>query len=221
MSSTTCVEVGDGGRERRTTDGGTTWTDVATGFNKALTKVACPSSSICYAAGDRGTVLKSTDGGQTWSYLLEHRRHPALRALLPVHDRLLRDGHLRAHRQDHRRRRRPGRGSRRRSRRRASTCRSPAGRTRSPACSRSRARAPPLRRFRPLRDGVRPDAPEHRPADRHDFRRRQPRGRCGRATRARATICTRSRVSRARRPATRSGAAARSSRRPTSPPGRR
>jgi photosystem II stability/assembly factor-like uncharacterized protein len=64
-----CIEVGDGGRARETTDGGGTWTDVATGFDKALTQVNCPSSSICYAVGDRGTALKSSDGGQSWSYL--------------------------------------------------------------------------------------------------------------------------------------------------------
>ena len=70
-SSSTCIEVGAGGRERRTTDGGTTWTDVATapGNNKPLTQVECPSSSICYAVGDRGNAMKSTDGGQTWTWL--------------------------------------------------------------------------------------------------------------------------------------------------------
>ncbi len=70
-SGTTCTTVGAGGRERQTTDGGVTWTDVPTapGNNKPLTQIACPSSSICYAAGDRGNVMKSTDGGQTWSWL--------------------------------------------------------------------------------------------------------------------------------------------------------
>jgi photosystem II stability/assembly factor-like uncharacterized protein len=75
-SSSSCVEVGDGGRARATADGGTTWTEVSTGFNKALTQVTCPSSSICYAAGDRGVVLKSTDGGQTWSYLMSTDGNP-------------------------------------------------------------------------------------------------------------------------------------------------
>ena len=65
----TCVEVGDGGRIRTTADGGVTWTDAASPFNKALTQVQCPGSAICYAVGDRGTVLKSIDGGTTWSYL--------------------------------------------------------------------------------------------------------------------------------------------------------
>jgi photosystem II stability/assembly factor-like uncharacterized protein len=68
-SSATCMTVGAGGRERRTTDGGDTWNDVATGSTKPLTHIACPSSSICYAAGDRGFVYKSADGGQTWSEL--------------------------------------------------------------------------------------------------------------------------------------------------------
>jgi photosystem II stability/assembly factor-like uncharacterized protein len=70
-SSSTCLEVGAGGRERRTTDSGTTWSDVATapGNNKPLTQVTCPSSSICYAVGDRGNAMKSTDGGSTWDWL--------------------------------------------------------------------------------------------------------------------------------------------------------
>jgi photosystem II stability/assembly factor-like uncharacterized protein len=65
----TCVEVGDGGRIRTTADGGNTWSDATSPFNKALTQVQCPGGGVCYAAGDRGTVLKSVDGGTTWSYL--------------------------------------------------------------------------------------------------------------------------------------------------------
>jgi photosystem II stability/assembly factor-like uncharacterized protein len=70
-STSTCLEVGAGGRERRTTDSGATWSDVATaaGNNKPLTQVTCPDSSTCYAVGDRGNAMKSTDGGQTWSWL--------------------------------------------------------------------------------------------------------------------------------------------------------
>jgi photosystem II stability/assembly factor-like uncharacterized protein len=69
-STPTCLTVGGGGRERMTTDGGSTWNDVATapGNNKPLTQVECPSSSVCYAVGDRGNVMKSTDGGQTWAW---------------------------------------------------------------------------------------------------------------------------------------------------------
>jgi photosystem II stability/assembly factor-like uncharacterized protein len=69
-NSSTCMTVGAGGRERATSNGGATWTDVATapGNNKPLTQVECPSASICYAVGDRGNIMKSTDGGQTWSW---------------------------------------------------------------------------------------------------------------------------------------------------------
>jgi photosystem II stability/assembly factor-like uncharacterized protein len=70
-SGTSCIEVGAGGRERKTSDGGSTWSDVATapGNNKPLTQVTCPSSSVCYAVGDRGNAMKSTDGGATWTWL--------------------------------------------------------------------------------------------------------------------------------------------------------
>ena len=106
-SGSTCIEVGAGGRERRTTDSGATWSDVATapGNNKPLTQVTCPGGSICYAVGDRGNAMKSTDGGATWSWLNTTDGNPHLRALLPEHVGLLRDRHLRARRQDHRRRR--------------------------------------------------------------------------------------------------------------------
>lgn len=63
----TCVEVTDGGRIRRTTDGGTTWAFVSSPFDKALTSVTCPSATRCYAAGDRGTVLTSSDAGASWA----------------------------------------------------------------------------------------------------------------------------------------------------------
>jgi photosystem II stability/assembly factor-like uncharacterized protein len=70
-TGSTCIEVGAGGRSRKTTDSGSTWPDVATApnNNKPLTQVACPSSSICYAVGDRGNAMKSVDGGSTWSWL--------------------------------------------------------------------------------------------------------------------------------------------------------
>ncbi len=66
-SASACVEVGDGGRIRTTSDGGATWTDAASGFNKMLTQVQCPTAGVCYAAGDRGVVLRSADGGHTWA----------------------------------------------------------------------------------------------------------------------------------------------------------
>src|SRR5581483_4668095 len=77
-SGTSCLEVGAGGRERRTSDGGTTWVDNATapGNTKPLTQVACPSSTVCYAVGDRGNAMKSTDGGATWSWLQSTASNP-------------------------------------------------------------------------------------------------------------------------------------------------
>jgi photosystem II stability/assembly factor-like uncharacterized protein len=77
-SGTSCLEVGAGGRERRTSDGGTTWTDAATapGNSKPLTQVECPTSSICYAVGDRGYAMRSTDGGATWSWLASTAANP-------------------------------------------------------------------------------------------------------------------------------------------------
>ena len=75
-STTACVEVGDGGRAKTTTDGGTTWTDASTGFGQSLTQVQCPARTTCYAAGDRGFVLKSADSGRTWSYLKSTASNP-------------------------------------------------------------------------------------------------------------------------------------------------
>lgn len=75
-SATSCLEVGVGGRERRTIDGGATWSDTPTGFDKPLTQVTCPSSSVCYAVGDRGTALKSTDDGASWSFLASTGANP-------------------------------------------------------------------------------------------------------------------------------------------------
>ena len=75
-SSTTCLEVGVGGRERRTSNSGAIWTDAPTGYDKPLTQVTCPSSTTCYAVGDRGTALKSTDGGASWSFLASTGANP-------------------------------------------------------------------------------------------------------------------------------------------------
>jgi photosystem II stability/assembly factor-like uncharacterized protein len=85
-SAATCVEVGDGGRIRRTTDSGTTWTDVPSGFDKALTAVKCPSSTVCYAAGDRGNMFKSTDGGASWSHLASTDGNPLYGLACPTAD---------------------------------------------------------------------------------------------------------------------------------------
>jgi photosystem II stability/assembly factor-like uncharacterized protein len=75
-SASACVEAGDGGRVRTTTDGGATWTDGSDPFDKGLTSVQCPSGTVCYAAGDRGVVVKSTDGGRNWAYLRSTASNP-------------------------------------------------------------------------------------------------------------------------------------------------
>jgi photosystem II stability/assembly factor-like uncharacterized protein len=68
-SSTTCLEVGDGGVIQLTTNSGATWTSTNnTGFKQALTQIQCPSSTVCFAAGDRGEVLQSSNGGASWSF---------------------------------------------------------------------------------------------------------------------------------------------------------
>ena len=144
------------------------------GNNKPLTQVTCPSSSICYAVGDRGNALKSTDGGATWSYLHEHRRQPDLRALVPERRRSA--TRPTSTRTSSRRptAARPGPGSRRRSRRRASNVPGSGGPNpfaglMAISCSDANTCVA----VGPLRRRLRPDDPEHRPADRHHHRRRR------------------------------------------------
>ncbi len=85
-SASACVEVGDGGRIRTTSDSGATWKDVASGFDKALTAVKCPSATVCYAAGDRGNLFKSADGGATWSHLQSTDGNPLYGLSCPTAD---------------------------------------------------------------------------------------------------------------------------------------
>lgn len=44
------------------TDGGSTWTSVATGVPSELTAVSSPSSTVCWVVGRGGVVLRTTDG---------------------------------------------------------------------------------------------------------------------------------------------------------------
>ena len=140
--------------------------------------------------------MKSTDGGATWSWLNEHRRQPDLRALLP----------------DARRSATRPTSTRTSSRRptaarrwtladdadhdaRASTCRARAARTRSPglmAISCSDATTCVASGLYVVAE--RPDDPEHRPADRHDDRRRRDLGPPDEQRGHRRTTCTRSRA---------------------------
>jgi photosystem II stability/assembly factor-like uncharacterized protein len=61
--------AGGGGLIKKTVNGGTTWTPLATGITRNLTAVHFPTASIGYAVGTWGAILKTTDGGITWSVL--------------------------------------------------------------------------------------------------------------------------------------------------------
>jgi hypothetical protein len=63
----------------RSTDGGATWQEQATGATSTLTAGAAPSPSICWIVGQDGVVLLSTDG-RTWRKV----QFPATTALVSV-----------------------------------------------------------------------------------------------------------------------------------------
>ena len=164
-----------------------------------------PVEHVCFAAGDRGTVLKSTDGGNTWSFLAERRRQPDLRPELPDDDDLLRGRQLRHVDRDHQRRHLVDAARPRRSRRRRSTCRAPAARTRTRA----------LRHLVPVGDHLRRGRRLHAvgppsPSIGHDERRLDLDARRPRRDTDEQPLRRRA-ASRARRPASRSAAAGRSS----------
>jgi photosystem II stability/assembly factor-like uncharacterized protein len=53
----------------RSTDGGQTWKDIASGIPFPLYAVAFGSSTTGVAVGGVGTVLRTTDGGATWAHV--------------------------------------------------------------------------------------------------------------------------------------------------------
>jgi photosystem II stability/assembly factor-like uncharacterized protein len=62
------VAVGSNGTIRRSTDGGVTWSNIASGTTRALMSVSFTDSNTVYAVGQGAAgTLKSTDGGLTWS----------------------------------------------------------------------------------------------------------------------------------------------------------
>ncbi len=63
----TLVVVGEAGHIARSTDGGATWTDVATPLADDLSWVAFADSATGWAAGPGGVVLRTSDGGLTWA----------------------------------------------------------------------------------------------------------------------------------------------------------
>jgi photosystem II stability/assembly factor-like uncharacterized protein len=66
-SATVGLVVGDNGLILRTTDGGSSWAEVASGTTLPLKSVGCLTATVCLAGGFDGALLRSVDGGATWS----------------------------------------------------------------------------------------------------------------------------------------------------------
>jgi photosystem II stability/assembly factor-like uncharacterized protein len=65
VTDTSCFAVGVSGSIQRTTDGGDSWTQVAS-VGTPLHGLHAAAGTTLYAVGNNLTVLKSTDGGATW-----------------------------------------------------------------------------------------------------------------------------------------------------------
>ncbi|OHD15234.1 MAG: hypothetical protein A2Y38_04240 [Spirochaetes bacterium GWB1_59_5] len=55
-----------GGKISKSTDNGSTWTDISLGTMANINDIYFPTASVGYAVGDHGFVAKTTDGGATW-----------------------------------------------------------------------------------------------------------------------------------------------------------
>jgi photosystem II stability/assembly factor-like uncharacterized protein len=62
----TVVAVGEGGVIARTTNGGDTWTLVASGTTESLLAVSF-AGNLGWAAGVLGVIIHTADGGVTWA----------------------------------------------------------------------------------------------------------------------------------------------------------
>ena len=69
LSGSSAWAVGDAGTLLRSTDGGASWTSVATGATGTLRAVRFRDASAGWAVGDGGTVLYSANGGASWTLL--------------------------------------------------------------------------------------------------------------------------------------------------------
>jgi photosystem II stability/assembly factor-like uncharacterized protein len=58
---------GDIGRIRKTTNGGTNWTLLATPTTEPLFSIDFANANVLYACGGSGKVIKTTDAGNTWT----------------------------------------------------------------------------------------------------------------------------------------------------------
>lgn len=58
--------IGDSSKIKKTTNGGTTWTDVAT-VKSGVRDITFINANLGFAVGDGGLIAKTTNGGNTWS----------------------------------------------------------------------------------------------------------------------------------------------------------
>lgn len=67
-----CVAVGGGATIIRTTDGGSTWRLVPTGYGRShptarFTSVRCPAPGVCSVLAPPNTILRTVNGGRSWA----------------------------------------------------------------------------------------------------------------------------------------------------------
>ena len=66
-STTVCYAAALNGAAARTSDGGQTWTALATGVtDDSLVAISCPTVTECTAIGSLGSIVVTTDGGRSW-----------------------------------------------------------------------------------------------------------------------------------------------------------
>lgn len=62
-----CLTAGASGTAAVSTDGGSSWTPIASGTSAALNAIACTTATTCLAVGDAGALLRLTSGESGWS----------------------------------------------------------------------------------------------------------------------------------------------------------
>lgn len=62
-----CFAAGDYGMVVATSDGGSVWSQQASGTAAQLNAISCPSVTTCAAVGAGGVAVTTTDGGSTWT----------------------------------------------------------------------------------------------------------------------------------------------------------
>ena len=77
------MAVGNEGKIIRTSDGGKTWTTVASGTNQNIRSIEFINENTGWAAAT-GSLLKTNDGGSTWSVIIAPAAIPAARNIYSV-----------------------------------------------------------------------------------------------------------------------------------------